>query len=141
MTHSQTHDAGKLRLAAERKRDKSILVHIRDKLCGNWSLLSQEMLTYTIFLNFEPNEEKAGKLYENSYEYFCEEVIKKKLIITKEIMFMSTLFKAFEKVVSDKEGLDASNYRAHRLKAKKSANIPRINLSHAWEEEYQWASF
>ena len=42
-------------------------------------------------------------------EYFCEEVTKKKLIINKEIMFMSTLSKAFVKVVADIEGFDASN--------------------------------
>ena len=108
---------GKLQLPAERKRDKSILVHIRDRDCVAIEACYHKKCytTYTNFLNFEPNEEKAGKLYEKSYEYFCEEVIKKKFIINKEIMFMSTLFKAFVKVVADKEGLDASNYRAHRF--------------------------
>jgi hypothetical protein len=130
LTQSQTYDAGKLRLAAERKRDESILIHIRDRDCvAIEACYHKKCYTgYTNFLNFESNEEKAGKLYEKSYEYFCEEVIKKKLIINKEIMFMSVLFKAFVKVVADKEGLDASNYRAHRLKARLKQTYPELTF-------------
>jgi hypothetical protein len=50
-------------------------------------------------------------LYEESYTYFCQEVVEKRIINDKQIMFMSSLFKEFLKVVLDKEELDASNYR------------------------------
>ena len=33
LTQSQTFDAGKLRMAAEQKKDESILLHIRGKDC------------------------------------------------------------------------------------------------------------
>ena len=112
LTQSQTFDGGKLRKAAEIKKDETILLHIRDKDCVAIEACYHRncYIRYTNFLNYELVKEKT-LLYEESYTYFCPEVVEKRIINDKQIMFMSSLFKEFLKVVLDKEELDASNYR------------------------------
>ena len=82
--------------------------------------------SYTNFLNFNLTKTKTEKLYEKSYEHFCKEVIEKKLIKNKKVKFMRDLFNAFVKVVADIEGLDASSYRPHRLKARLRETYPGL---------------
>ena len=128
MTQSQTYDAGKLRLAAEKKKDESILIHIRDRDCVAIEACYHKKCytSYTNFLNFDLTESKTEKLYEKSYKHFCKEVIEKKLIKNKKVKFMRDLFNAFVKVVADIEGLDASSYRPHRLKARLRETYPGL---------------
>ena len=46
----------------------------------------------------------------------CGQIVQKKIINGKEVMFMSKLYHKFKKIVSQTEGKDAFNYPAFRLK-------------------------
>ena len=118
LTQSQTFDAGKLRMAAEQKKDESILLHIRDKDCVAVEACYHKKCytSYTNFLNYKLVEDKEERLYEESYQKFCKQVVDKKIITDREVMLMTKLFDCFVKYVQDTEALDASNYRRFRLK-------------------------
>ena len=128
LTQSQTFDAGKLRMAAEQKKDESILLHIRDKDCVAVEACYHKKCytSYTNFLNYKLVEDKEERLYEESYQKFCKQVVDKKIITDREVMLMTKLFDCFVKYVQDTEALDASNYRRFRLKKRLKLTYPQL---------------
>jgi hypothetical protein len=78
------------------------------------------------FLHYEPVEDKEEILYEESYQHLCEQVVEKRIITNKEVMLMRKLFDYFVKAVQDTDGLDASNYRAFRLKNRLKLTYPQL---------------
>jgi hypothetical protein len=60
---------------------------------------------------------KIGKsVYEMSYGIFCKEVIEPEIIKRKEIRYMKDLLLKFIAIAKDTENVDASKYRAFKLK-------------------------
>ena len=119
-TQSQTFDAAKLRMAAEQKKDESILLHIRGKDCVAVEACYHNncYTSYTNFLNYKLVEDKEERLYDESYQQFCKQVVEKKIITDKEVMLKTKLFDYFVKFVQDTEGLHASNYLRFHLKTR-----------------------
>ena len=128
MTQCQTINAGKLKLAAEKKEDESILIHIRDVDCVAAEVCYHRncYMSYTNFLNFEVNDQPSVQLYDESFRIMCDQIVQKKIINDKEVMFMSKLYHEFKKIVSQTEGKDASNYRAFRLKQRLKNQFPQL---------------
>ncbi|CAB4021543.1 ATP-dependent DNA helicase, partial [Paramuricea clavata] len=62
-------------MAAEQKKDESILLHIRDKDCVAIEACYHKKCyaSYTNFLHYEPVEDKEERLYEKSYQHFCKQ--------------------------------------------------------------------
>ena len=52
-------------------------------------------------------KDKEERLYKESYQQFCKQVVDKKIITDKEVMLMTKLFDYFVKCVQGAEGLDA----------------------------------
>ena len=128
MTQCQTINAGKLKLAAEKKEDESILIHIRDVDCVAAEVCYHRNchMSYTNFSNFEVNDQPPVQLYDESFRIMCDQIVQKKIINDKEVMFMSKLYHEFKKIVSQTEGKDASNYRAFRLKQRLKNRFPQL---------------
>ena len=127
----ETLDAGLLREAAERKQDEKILVHIRGRDCVALEVRYHKICysRYTNFLNHKsPSEEheSPGQKYETGYRKFCEEIIEKELIANKQIRYMTDLFNEFLRFVQIAEGVDATSFRASRLKHRLCTAYPQL---------------
>ena len=54
--------------------------------------------------------------YEKSYDVFCKKVIEMEVIGNKQIKYMKDLLEKFVIIAKDTENVDASKYRAFKLK-------------------------
>ncbi len=128
-------DGGKLKEAATKKADESILIQIADK-----DLVALEVKyhkrcyeKYTSFLRHShstrsnDNEAKKSECkYEESFNVFCEEFIKEKVIKQENIFYMKRLRGEFVRTVKCVENLDGSSYRTFRLKERLRKRFPRL---------------
>ena len=55
-------------------------------------------------------------MYEKSYDVFCKKVIEMEVIGNKRIKYMKDLLEKFVIIAKDTENVDASKYRAFKLK-------------------------
>lgn len=134
---AETKDGGKLREAARRNSDESILVNIADKDCVALEVRYHRRCyeRYTSFLRRSnvidevydsENYDRYACKYEKSFDVFCERFVKKRLLMNEEIFFMKRMKAEFVKTVSEIEGTDASNYRNFRLKERLRERFPQI---------------
>ena len=98
----ETTDAGLLRRAAERKNDEWILVQIRGKDCV------------------------ALEVCYHKDDVFCKEVIEKEIIGDKKIMYMKDILEKFVTIAKAIENVDASKYRAFKLKQRLMKSYPQL---------------
>ena len=117
---AETIDEGRLREAATRKGDESIILHIAHKDCVALEVKYHRRCyqRYTEFLRrtdvTEDDEEskvRAMCKYEESFHVFCERFVKEKLIDNEEIYHMKKIEEEFVRTVAAVENCDASNYR------------------------------
>ncbi len=120
LIQGETLTAGKLLLAAEERKDESLLLHIRDR-----DLVASEaryhftcFRDYTRYLSKKINETSESNLYKNGYKYFCETVIEERLLRRLEVLRLCRLNMLFKDIVRQREGLTISSYKAHSLKAR-----------------------
>ena len=129
---AETIDAGLLRTAAERKNDERILVQIRGKDCVALEVRYHKVCysNYTIFLNRETKKqsetERSTSVYEKSYDVFCKKVIETEVIGNKQIKYMKDLLEKFVIIAKDTENVDASKYRAFKLKQRLMKSYPQL---------------
>ena len=114
---AETIDAGLLRTAAERKNDQLILVQIQGKDCSSGNPLSQSLLLQLYNISHQRDEEATrASVYEKSYDVSCKKVIEMEVIGNKQIKYMKDLLEKFVIIAKDTENVDASKYRAFKLK-------------------------
>ncbi|XP_028391978.1 uncharacterized protein LOC114516648 isoform X2 [Dendronephthya gigantea] len=126
---AETFNGGLLREAAEKKKDESILAHIRGKDCVAIEVRYHRHchLDYCRFLTRKSTTSKpTDELYQSSYIAFCSKIIDKRFIEEKQIMRMRVLHDIFVEQVMKFEKLDASNYRPTRLKARLQRDYPQL---------------
>jgi hypothetical protein len=129
---AETIDAGLLRTAAERKNDEQILVQIRGKDCVALEVRYHKVCycNYTKFLTRETNKqsetERPTSVYEKSYDVFCKKVIETEIIGNKQIKYMKDLLEKFVIIAKDTENVDASKYRAYKLKLRLMKSYPQL---------------
>ncbi len=129
---AETIDAGLLRTAAEKKNDERILVQIRGKDCVALEVRYHKVCysNYTKFLTRETKErsetEKSTSVYEKSYDVFCKKVIETEVIGNKQIKYMNELLEKFVTIARDTENVDASKYRAFKLKQRLIKSYPQL---------------
>ena len=99
---AETTDAGLLRRAAERKNDERILVQIRGKDCV------------------------ALEVCYHKDDVFCKEVIETEIIGDKKIMYMKDILEKFVTIAKVIENVDASKYRAFKLKQRLMKSYPQL---------------
>lgn len=128
----ETLTAGKLLLAAEGRKDESLLLHIQDR-----DLVASEsryhftcFRDYTRYLSKKINETESN-LYENGYKYFCETVIEERLLRRREVLRLCRLNMLFKDIVRQREGLTISSYKAHSLKARLQKLHPFLKFQKA----------
>ncbi|XP_028413789.1 uncharacterized protein LOC114536635 [Dendronephthya gigantea] len=128
---AETIDAGLLRTAAERKNDERILVQIRGKDCVALDVRYHKVCycNYTNFLTRETKkqlETERSTVYEKSYDVFCKKVIETEVIANKQIRYMKDLLEKFVIIAKDTENVDASKYRAFKLKQRLMKSYPQL---------------
>jgi hypothetical protein len=135
MVSAETVDGGKLKEAATKKADESILIQIADK-----DLVALEVKyhkrcyeKYTSFLRHSPStqsNDNEGEMheckYEESFNVLCEEFVKEKLIKQENIFYMKKLKREFVKTVKRVENTDGSSYRTFRLKQRLGKRFPQL---------------
>ena len=112
--------------AAERKGDENILVHIRDKDCVAIEVRYHRNCHLNHCRPFTREEPKASvndEIYKESYENFCCNIVKARLLQKKEIMRMKLLNQMFMKKVAEVEIIDASNFHVFCLKGLSTASV------------------
>ncbi len=123
-------NAGHLRDAAEQKNDARILVQIQDKDCIAIEVRYHRVCysNYTKFLTRHQliDCEKSVPVYEESFAFFCKEVIEKKIIEHKQIRYLQDLLKQFVNIAEKMENVDASNYRSNKLKQRLQKKYPEL---------------
>ncbi|XP_061918406.1 uncharacterized protein LOC133659746 isoform X1 [Entelurus aequoreus] len=117
LTQAETVSAGQLLKAAEIKKDAAILLHINDKDCVAIEVRYHRTCyrQYTRFLSLSTATHTATRDEEiqpfaDSYNLFCDQVIRQRIIIDKEVLRMDKLRKLFVDSVKKHEDLDASGY-------------------------------
>ena len=125
----ETENAGLLREAANAKGDERILTKIRDKDCVAIEVRYHQKC-YKNYTNFLYRKEQcsgteSSLLYNAGFERFCKDVIDP-LIKEKKIEYMSHLHERFVNIVGQVEGVDASNFRRFRLKARLKKLYPQL---------------
>ncbi len=121
-----------LRTAAEKKNDERILVQIRGKDCVALEVRYHKVCysNYTKFLTRETKErsetEKSTSVYEKSYDVFCKKVIETEVIGNKQMKYMNELLEKFVTIARDTENVDASKYRAFKLKQRLMKSYPQL---------------
>ena len=129
---AETIDAGLLRTAAGRKNDKRILVQIRGKDCVALEVRYHKVCycNYTIFLTRETKNqsetERSTSVYEKSYDVFCKKVIETEVVGNKKIKYRKDLLEKFVIIAKDTENVDASKYRAFKLKQRLMKSYPQF---------------
>ena len=132
---AETIDGGRLREAATRKGDESIILHIADKDCVALEVKYHKRCyqRYTEFLRRtnvteyeEESKVRAKCKYEESFHVFCERFVKEKLIDNEEIYYMKKIEEEFVRTVAAVENCDASSYRRFRLKERLLERFPQL---------------
>jgi hypothetical protein len=131
LASAETVDGGKLREAATRKSDESLLIHIADK-----DLVALEVKyhkrcyeKYTSFLRHSTEsqtKEQHECKYEKSFDVFCEEFVRIQMIKEENVFYMKRLTKEFVKTAARVENADDSNYRTFRLKERLRERFPQL---------------
>ena len=65
-------------------------------------------------------------MHEKSYDVFCKKVIEMEVIGNKQIKYMKDLLEEFVIIANDTENVDASKYRAFKLKQRLMKVIPNL---------------
>ena len=127
LINAETIDAGLLREAAKRKNDERILLKIRDKDCVAIEVKYHRQCynSYVRFLH-KREREQATQIYTVSFQMLCTELIEEKILKQDKIYHMQQIFANFVDLVHEKEGLDASNYKASRLKTRLQDAYPQL---------------
>ena len=122
----ETKDAGRLREAAERKKDENILREIRDQDCVAIEVKYHKSCyqKYTSFLKREIKNTKSK--YDKPFEAFCKEIIDEKLIKNKEIWYTKDLRKEFIRVAKETDNIDASCFKTFSLKQRLIRSHPQL---------------
>ena len=129
---AETIDGGRLREAATRKGDESILLQIADKDCVALEVKYHRRCyqQYTEFVRrtdvTEDDEVRDKCKYEESFNVFCERFVKEKLIDNEEIYYMKKIEAEFVRTVATVENCDASGYRRFRLKERLIERFPQL---------------
>ena len=129
---AETIDAGLLRTAAEEKKDERILMQIRGKDCVALEVRYHKVCysNYTKFLTRETKKqsvtERTASVYQTSYDVFCKKVIEEEVIRNKEVRHMRELLQKFVIIAKDTENVDASKYRAFKVKQRLMKSYPQI---------------
>ena len=126
---AETFNAGLLRQAAEKKNDERILMQIRGKDCVALEVRYHKVCygNYTKFLTRELKENKpSASVYEKSYDVFYKEVVEKEVIVGKKVKYMKELIEKFITIAKNTENIDASNYRAFKLKQRLRKTYPQL---------------
>ena len=130
---AETVDGGKLREAATKKDDQSILLQIanKDMVTSEVKYHKRCYDKYTSFLRTTTQSkgketEQHDFKYEKSFDVFCEEFVKEKLIKQENIFYMKKLKKEFVKTVKRVQNEDAASYRTFRLKERLRKKFPQL---------------
>ena len=126
---AETIDAGLLRTAAERKNDQQILVQIQGKDCVALEIRYHKVCycNYTIFLTRETKKQREHQCTrKKSYDVFCKKLIEMEVIGNKQIKYMKDLLEKFVIIAKDTENVDASKYRAFKLKQRLMKSYPNL---------------
>ena len=130
---AETVDGGKLREAATKKDDQSILLQIANKDMVALEVKYHKRCydKYTSFLR--TTTQSKGKeteqhyfKYEKSFDVFCEEFVEEKLIKQENIFYMKKLKKEFVKTVKRVQNENAASYRTFRLKERLHQKFPQL---------------
>lgn len=121
---AETVHGGKLREAATRKADESILIQIsyKDLVALEVKYHKRCYEKYTSFLwhSTESHNKKAIEQheckYEKSFDVFCEDFVTTPIIKEENIFCTNILKKEFVRTVACVENADASNYRTFCFK-------------------------
>jgi hypothetical protein len=71
-------------------------------------------------------EATRASVYEKSYDVFCKKVIEMEVIGNKQIKYMKDLLEKFVIIAKDTENVDASKYRAFKLKQRLMKSYPQL---------------
>lgn len=127
---AETMDGGLLRKAAEIKNDEKILVQIRGKDCVAVEVRYHKVCysNYTRFLTkrLVQETERCTPQYEKSFDIFCEKVIDTEVINERQIKYMKDLLQKFIFIAQKTENVDASKYRAFKLKQRLIKRYPQL---------------
>ena len=129
---AETIDAGLLRTAAERKNDERIPVQIRGKYCLALEVRYHKVCycNYTKYVTRETKDQSESKrsvsVYEKSYDVFCKEVIETEVIGDTKIMYLKDILEKFVLIAKVIENVDASKYRAFKLKQRLMKSYPQL---------------
>ena len=133
LVSAETVDGGKLREAATKKDDQSILLQIANKDMVALEVKYHKRCydKYTSFLRTTTQSkgketEQHDFKYEKSFDVFCEEFVKEKLIKQENIFYMKKLKKEFVKTVKRVQNEDAASYRTFRLKERLRKKFPQL---------------
>jgi hypothetical protein len=125
---AQTLTAGVLLEAALLKRDDSILVHINGKDCVAIEARYHKRC-YQMYTKCVSRKQKAvavePTLYDKAFDQFCAEIIEKRIIENKEVVFLGQLLNEFIKCVQTIENVQVT-YQAARLKKRIQKRYPQI---------------
>ena len=119
-------NATKLLEAALAKNDQRILLQIEglDPVCIEVRYHASCYKRYTKCV-YE-GKPTSGRFLSESFDCFCDEVIKKRIIDGGEILKMKSLNRSFKNIVSKTESLDISTYRNSQLKARMQNKYPEL---------------
>ncbi|XP_028419097.1 uncharacterized protein LOC114544759 [Dendronephthya gigantea] len=133
LVSAETVDGGKLKEAATRKNDESVLIQIanKDMVALEVKYHKRCYEKYTSFLRHtrQSNEKETEKhecKYEKSFDVFCMEFVNARIIRQDNIFYMKKLTKEFIKTVRRVEKEDASSYRSFRLKKRLRKRFPQL---------------
>ncbi|XP_013419887.1 uncharacterized protein LOC106180450 isoform X1 [Lingula anatina] len=129
---AETLDGGSLRKTAERKKDESILMHIRDKDCAAIGVRYHHSCYKEYTRPVKQDTPEAANVerhpYTKSYQHFCKEVVQKRIIEGQAVLRMTQLLQYFKNYVMKFESVDASDYRSSQLKARLMTNFPQLTF-------------
>ena len=128
---AETLDGGQLRKAATLKGDESILLQIQGKDCVALEVKYHKRcyLKYVSVLRSrkdELDEQSSKAKYQQSFDIFCEQFVKNKVIQDEEIFYRKKIKEEFVKTVAEVENEDASSYNTSRLKQRMQKQFPQL---------------
>ncbi|KAK6187558.1 hypothetical protein SNE40_005556 [Patella caerulea] len=130
LTQAQTQTAGQLLKAAELKEDEDILRHIRGQDCVAIEVRYHQKCyrQYTEFLRrfSESKGDKPSVKYLTTYNMFCEDVIRERILNGQEIIRMVKLYDIFVRLARQHENVDASSYSSLQLKKRLQEHFPQL---------------
>ena len=108
-------------------KDERIILKIQDKDCVALEVKYHRLCykRYTSCLQLKENK-STNELYQESYASFCEDYVKKHLIEGHNICYMKELKSVFVSTVRKTQDVDASGYKACRLKEKLRITFPEL---------------